>query len=241
MNPRPDRGECRSFVGRCRRRETTWRAAEDNHETAPTSASGIERRPEQTDVDEDRRVRRVEKRTTTRTVIQFHHDRGGSTEPSGVAEHIAARENGTSVQGLTSQERKRVRIALYQCHLPRMDALGVVDFEKDRGTVALREQASQALSYLNADAKAGRGDGASNRIVFAAAVGIATRAAPFALAPSASTRSGESARASRGCVPVLSPFAPENERIGYERTNFDRNGTIRRSVEIMYQLSIVSE
>jgi len=36
---------------------------------------------------------------------------------------------------LTSRERKRVYVGLYQCHLPKMDGVGVIEFDKNRGTI----------------------------------------------------------------------------------------------------------
>lgn len=115
----------------------------------------------------------VLKNERRRAVIQYLHEHGGSSDLSAIAEHIAASENDTTVQRLTSQERKRVRIALYQCHLPRMAALRVIEFDKDRGTVALREPASRVLVYLEFDPDDGRTTDASNRIAFAVAVGVA--------------------------------------------------------------------
>jgi hypothetical protein len=56
-----------------------------------------------------------------------------------LAEHIAASENGVSVAGLRSAQRKRVYISLYQTHLPKLAAHGVIDYDKSRGTVALRD------------------------------------------------------------------------------------------------------
>jgi hypothetical protein len=66
---------------------------------------------------------------------------------SDLAEQVAAKENDIDRAELTSTQRKRVYIGLYQCHLPKMDDLGVVDYDQDRGTVVLEED-SKLLSYL---------------------------------------------------------------------------------------------
>ena len=66
---------------------------------------------------------------------------------SELAEHVAAKENGIDRSELSSTQRKRVYIGLYQCHLPKMDDLDVVDYDQDRGTVELRN-GSKLLSYL---------------------------------------------------------------------------------------------
>lgn len=66
---------------------------------------------------------------------------------SELAEHVAAKENDIDRSELSSTQRKRVYIGLYQCHLPKMDDLDVVDYDQDRGTVELRN-GSKLLSYL---------------------------------------------------------------------------------------------
>lgn len=83
-----------------------------------------------------------------RDVITYLREHGGESTVSDLAERIAAEENETTVQQLSSYERKRVYIGLYQNHLPMMDDLGVVDYDKNRGTVRLRECASQLEPYL---------------------------------------------------------------------------------------------
>ncbi|WP_135302779.1 DUF7344 domain-containing protein [Haloarcula amylovorans] len=66
-----------------------------------------------------------------------------------LAEHVAAIENDTTTDALTSSQRKRVYVGLYQCHLPKMDDMGVVDFNQDRGHVALAPAADYLTEYLD--------------------------------------------------------------------------------------------
>lgn len=68
-----------------------------------------------------------------------------------LAEHIAALENDVTVSQLSSAQRKRVYIALYQFHLPKMDRQGVIDFDKARGTVELRDTAALDPFLTDAD------------------------------------------------------------------------------------------
>jgi hypothetical protein len=71
---------------------------------------------------------------------------------SDLAEHIAAMENDIEIIELSSDQRKRVYIGLYQCHLPKLDKAGVVDFDKNRGTVVLNTQVTdQLIPYLEGD------------------------------------------------------------------------------------------
>lgn len=67
-----------------------------------------------------------------------------------IAEHVAARENGVAVGELSSNQRKRVYVALYQAHLPKMADAGVIDFEPDTGVVQLLDE-GELLTELMAD------------------------------------------------------------------------------------------
>ena len=66
-----------------------------------------------------------------------------------LAEHVAAIENDVPVNALSSQQRKRVYVALYQCHLPKMGDSDVIEFDKDRGTIRLGPNADQITPYLD--------------------------------------------------------------------------------------------
>ncbi|ELZ46346.1 hypothetical protein C464_11043 [Halorubrum coriense DSM 10284] len=71
-----------------------------------------------------------------------------------LAEAIAARETGKDVKQITSQERKRVYVGLYQCHLPKMDDYGAVSYNKPRGRIATAEHTDLFERYLSADVEA---------------------------------------------------------------------------------------
>jgi hypothetical protein len=83
-----------------------------------------------------------------REALAFLKANDGATTLSDMAEHIAAKENGISVEQLSSSQRKRVYIGLYQCHLPKMDSAGVVDFEKNRGTIEITPLAAELDTFL---------------------------------------------------------------------------------------------
>jgi hypothetical protein len=86
-----------------------------------------------------------------RKVLEYLRTNGGESTLSDLAEHIAAIENDVEVDQLSSDQRKRVYIGLYQSHLPKLDGVGVVDYDKNRGTVVLREPAREVLAYLEAE------------------------------------------------------------------------------------------
>ncbi|WP_254547474.1 DUF7344 domain-containing protein [Halomarina pelagica] len=83
-----------------------------------------------------------------RDILKYLWDHDGSANIGELAEHIAAMENGIEVNALSSAQRKRVYIGLYQCHLPKMDDAEIVDFDKHRGTIELREVADELTPYL---------------------------------------------------------------------------------------------
>jgi hypothetical protein len=93
----------------------------------------------------------VLKNERRRHVLAYLKENPGTVSLSDIAEHIAAIENNKSVRALSSQERKRVYVGLYQCHLPKMDDTDVVDFDGNRGTIDLGENAEQLYSFLDTE------------------------------------------------------------------------------------------
>lgn len=81
-----------------------------------------------------------------------------------LAEVIAARENDKRPRTVTSAERKRVYIALYQCHLPKMTATDVIDYDSRSGQTAHGPTYDTFLRFLppeaaEADSQVGPGIG----------------------------------------------------------------------------------
>lgn len=84
-----------------------------------------------------------------RLVLSAIEERDGSTTLSELAEHIGGIENSKSPHALNAQERKRVYVGLYQCHLPKMDDAGAIEFEQNRGTVERGPHAGVFHTYLD--------------------------------------------------------------------------------------------
>ena len=84
-----------------------------------------------------------------RLVLKFMAETDSGTSLSDLAEHIASIENDKPANELGSQERKRVYVGLYQCHLPRMADSGAIDFDKNRGTVEPGQNIDQFYEYLD--------------------------------------------------------------------------------------------
>ncbi len=83
-----------------------------------------------------------------RDALRYLEENGGTARLDELAEYIAAKENNITVMELSSDQRKRVYIGLYQCHLPKMDGAGVIAFNKNRGTIQLLDAAGQLDPYL---------------------------------------------------------------------------------------------
>lgn len=85
-----------------------------------------------------------------RQVIAFLKTQDDNTASlSRLAEHIAALENEIEETQVTSTQRKRVYISLYQTHLPKLDDYGVIEFHRERGSVELKET-EQFDAYFDA-------------------------------------------------------------------------------------------
>jgi hypothetical protein len=127
-------------------------------ETA-TTTDATERRPAETEppaaptvsLDD---VFEILKNQRRRQVLSYLSERGEPVSLGELSEHVAAAENAKPITHLRSQERKRVYVGLYQCHLPKMDAMGFVRFNKPRGIVELGPAAGHAASYLQHDGAA---------------------------------------------------------------------------------------
>lgn len=83
-----------------------------------------------------------------RDALRYLRTRDDPVPLRDLAEQIAAWEHGTTVENLHSDQRQRVYISLYQTHLPKLDARGIVDYDKDRGTIASTPLTSQFDPYL---------------------------------------------------------------------------------------------
>ncbi|WP_049985507.1 DUF7344 domain-containing protein [Halobellus rufus] len=66
-----------------------------------------------------------------------------------LSRQIAAWENQIDARDVTPKQRKRVYTALHQTHLPTMDRLGVVVYDRDRGTVAMTDHVKAFDIYLD--------------------------------------------------------------------------------------------
>lgn len=86
-----------------------------------------------------------------RRVLRYLREQEATTQGE-LAEHLAAIENDVSLESVTSTQRKRVYVSLYQSHLPKLDEAGAIAYDSDRGTVERVPGTDEFLTHLdNAD------------------------------------------------------------------------------------------
>jgi len=89
-----------------------------------------------------------------RYVLYYLSQHEQPVELPSLAEEVAAWETESAVDELSSQERKRVYVSLYQTHIPKLEEVGLVDYDQDSGEVSLTEQSAQIQGFLREPASA---------------------------------------------------------------------------------------
>lgn len=85
-----------------------------------------------------------------RLVLRYLRDRREKTEIEfrSLVDQVTAWETETEVNRLDSGERKCVYTALRQTHLPKLDALGVIEFDQQRGTLKPKPAVEKVFLYM---------------------------------------------------------------------------------------------
>ena len=78
-----------------------------------------------------------------RLVLYYLREHGGMATMNELSENIAALENDVPVADLTSQQRKRVYVSLYQTHLTKLEETGMIEYDRDEGEVRLTDRADE--------------------------------------------------------------------------------------------------
>jgi hypothetical protein len=128
-----------------------------------------------------------------RHVLRFLSEADGPLRLGDLSERIAALENDKEVVEISSSERKRVYVGLYQCHLPKMDGMDVIAFNKPRGVIEAGPTMDQLEEYLADDTR----DEAAWPLYYAAAsiggailLGVAGAGSSWSTAPMAELAGG---------------------------------------------------
>ena len=82
----------------------------------------------------------------------YHLKREGEPVTLGeLAEQIAAWENDTTIENISTEQRKSVYSALYQTHLPKLEEAGVLTYDRNSNVVQFTEDATNLDLYLASD------------------------------------------------------------------------------------------
>lgn len=90
-----------------------------------------------------------------RLAVQILADEGCPVALADLATAIAALENEKAVDDVAPEERKRVYISLYQCHVSKMDEAGIVEYDDESMDVALTPQGAELAASLRTFASGG--------------------------------------------------------------------------------------
>lgn len=92
-------------------------------------------------------VRRTEQpAAAVSSILSLPSGRSGRTERA--RRRAAAWEEDVPSEELSSQQRKRVYVSLYQTHVPSLEAIGVVEYDADEGIVELADRAEAVDEHL---------------------------------------------------------------------------------------------
>jgi len=83
-----------------------------------------------------------------RYAIHYLRQNGGEASLGELADTVAAWENDISPDAVSYDQRKRVYTSLQQVHLPRMDDMGVVEFDERDGAVEVGPAVENLDIYL---------------------------------------------------------------------------------------------
>jgi hypothetical protein len=93
-----------------------------------------------------------------RRVIRYFDEFDGPVSIGDLTDQVAAWEFDAPPGGVTTDERQRVYIALYQSHLDTLASHGIVEYDADAGTVAAGERHETVARHLVTTADATAGD-----------------------------------------------------------------------------------
>lgn len=83
-----------------------------------------------------------------RYVLHYLRTEQSPIQMTDLAEEVAAWENETTIEELSSQDRKRVYVSLYQTHVPKLAEAGLVNYDRDSGEVSMATNSSDIDPYI---------------------------------------------------------------------------------------------
>lgn len=119
------------------------RLGADEAEQTPSADEDAEAKPLHLD-----QVFGILKNQRRRSVLRYMQTVEDEVRLGTLAEQIAAWECGKDVAQITSGERKRVYVGLYQSHLPKMDDASAIEYNKPRGIIKPGKNMAVLQYYL---------------------------------------------------------------------------------------------
>jgi DNA-binding transcriptional ArsR family regulator len=74
-----------------------------------------------------------------RNIIRILQSEQSPIQFTNLVENVAAKENNVPVSELTSKDRKRYYVSLYQTHVPKLEEAGLVDYDQESREVSLNK------------------------------------------------------------------------------------------------------
>lgn len=91
-----------------------------------------------------------------RFLLSRLQERNEPVELVELANEIAAWENETTVDELTDKQSKRVYVSVYQTHVPKLESVGLIEYDPDTGLISLAPKARQIDQYMPSEESEGR-------------------------------------------------------------------------------------
>lgn len=73
-----------------------------------------------------------------------------------LSKELATWEFDVDQEDLTDQQEKRIYVALYQTHIPKLEDAGVIEYDSDAGLVELTDDAQRLQPYVEEEIQARR-------------------------------------------------------------------------------------
>lgn len=83
-----------------------------------------------------------------RFILYYLHEEGDGLTLHDLADQVGAWEYEKDVDELSTQERKRVYVSLYQTHIPKLAESDVIHYDEDSGVIELTPHVDEFGPYL---------------------------------------------------------------------------------------------
>ncbi|KAB1191178.1 MULTISPECIES: winged helix-turn-helix domain-containing protein [Haloferax] len=95
---------------------------------------------------------RILSNSRRRQILYFLHRADEPITLKELAAMVASRENETTIEEVTDEERQRVYISLYQTHLPKLESAGLVRYDEEERNVSLvSDVANQGFFWMQTE------------------------------------------------------------------------------------------